>query len=74
MLERKYCETDGRCFADKIVFELADGGCEAMFERHPDCGTYNCPFYKPQGCEDWIKLEHKDRVEMYTPEELMADG
>lgn len=66
MLKRKYTDTDGMCFAEK-------SGCIAMQAYDiKNCGTYNCPFYKPAECEDWIKIEHKNFVELYTPEEYYS--
>lgn len=63
MIKRKYTDKDGVCFAN-------NGWCIALTE-HDDskCGTYGCPFYKPEGCEDWIKIEEENCVKLYTPEE-----
>ena len=28
-----------------------------------------CKFYKPRGCEDWVRLNIQDRIIMVEPEE-----
>lgn len=28
-----------------------------------------CKFYKPKGCEDWVRLNIQDRIIMVEPEE-----
>jgi len=28
-----------------------------------------CPFYKPKGCEDWIRVERDGQVWLVPPEE-----
>ena len=63
MLSRRYSDKDGKCFADSV------GGCEAMREYQKTCGSYLCPFYKPKGFQDWIKIEKVDEVVLYAPEE-----
>lgn len=60
---RSYEDSDGQCYADGLF------GCDAMSAYEVTCGTYRCPFYKPIGCEDWVKLESKDHVTLYPPEE-----
>ena len=34
--------------------------------------NYRCPFYKPEGCKDWIRIEAKGRVLLYSPEEMQG--
>lgn len=63
MIVRAYKETDGKCFAD------SEWGCEAMTGYHKKCGTYQCTFYKPIGCEDWVKIEHENCIKLYSPRE-----
>lgn len=64
MLARFFYESDGRCFA-----KIADG-CSCLNRCSKLCGTYNCPFYKPQSCEDWVRLDTKYMVRLFAPEEL----
>ena len=50
-----------KCFGD------LNGGCKALTS---DCiGRDNCPFYKPEGCEDWVRVEIKGEVWLVPPEE-----
>lgn len=50
-----------RCFAE--IF--ADCG---LLTEYDTCGN-KCPFYKPVGCMDWIRVRRNGRVELYAPEE-----
>lgn len=50
-----------KCFASLY------GGC-AILTKLEDCG-YRCPFYKPIGCEDWVRYETKDQIFLISPEE-----
>lgn len=43
--------------------------CSALTEPHEKCGYYRCPFYKPQGCGDWIRIEDEDGYSLIPPEE-----
>ena len=36
------------------------------------CGTYECPYYKPEDCEDWIRVEDKQGVNLIPPEEYYS--
>lgn len=66
MINRKYNDTDGMCVSKNVN----GNECDAMESfRAIDCGTYKCPFYKPIGCKDWVKIENEGGVELYTPEE-----
>lgn len=49
-------------------FAMEEGKCQILWEDVV-C-TYDCPFYKPQGCEDWIKLEKGEEIWLIPPEEL----
>lgn len=46
--------------------------CEALAHHISDCGTYKCPFYKPKGCKDWIRVEDEEGVNLIPPEEYYA--
>lgn len=52
------------CFAKDIL-----GNCDAMTTMDAHCGTYRCPFYKPEGCEDWIRIERLNEIYLIPPEE-----
>ena len=54
----------GECFAKDML-----GNCEAMTNTDKNCGTYKCPFYKPEGCKDWIRFENGTDVYLIPPEE-----
>lgn len=47
------------CFA-KIFYQ-----CTLLTKT--DCN--NCNFYKPKGCEDWVRLERDGRTVLLAPEE-----
>lgn len=64
MQEKKYNESDGRCFADTRY------SCGLLLECEDGCGTYECKFYKPKGCRDWVRIDTEEVVQMYAPEEL----
>lgn len=61
---RQFYETDGICFARLIQ------GCAVLNGCHPKCGTYECSFYKPKDCEDWVRIDNKHMVRLFTPEEV----
>lgn len=63
MQRRKYKDTDGKCFADKAE------ECTVLGKKQLWCGTYRCPFYKPNGCRDWVRVETAKYVIMFAPEE-----
>ena len=48
-----------KCYA-KIL-----GQCTVLIRT--DCN--NCPFYKPEDCEDWLRIEKNGRVFLMDPEE-----
>lgn len=56
MIDLTLC--DERCYA------VCMGECTILNTLMP-C-DYKCPFYKPTGCKDWVRV--KDRL--YTPEEF----
>lgn len=63
MVEISDCEE--RCFA------LWAGGCSILTSKTKEDCTARCPFYKPQGCEDWIRREDKDEIWLIPPEEYV---
>lgn len=52
---------------------MTGAGCSSMTGVHKDCGTYRCPFYKPQDCGDWIRVEDKDGISLIPPEEYKCE-
>lgn len=62
---RQFYESDGKCFARLIE------GCAVLHTMHPKCGTYLCPMYKPKDCKDWVRLDARHMVKMFTPEEVV---
>ncbi len=57
-------ETRQICESFSLVVE-----CAALTEADKNCGSYRCPFYKPNGCKDWIRIEDKDGYNLIPPEE-----
>lgn len=56
-------ETNEKCFA------LWYDTCSILTDKtKEDCIT-QCPFYKPKGCEDWVRREVKERIWLIPPEE-----
>ena len=51
-----------KCFAEIY------SGCLILCDTQPECNP-QCPFYKPIGCEDWIRREIGDEVWLIPPEE-----
>lgn len=43
--------------------------CSALTIADEQCGSCRCPFYKPSGCKDWIRIEDDDGVSLIPPEE-----
>lgn len=50
-----------RCFADN------GEGCTILTDYEVCDST--CPFYKPMGCNDWVKVKRDKPVAIYAPEE-----
>lgn len=63
MIRRKKTDSDGKCCMEIM------GGCTSLTEASEYCETYRCPFYKPEGCSDWLRRDKGENVELYTPEE-----
>ena len=59
MIELQEC-TD-RCFADKV------GECDLLNEV--EVCNYTCPWYKPRGCKDWVRLKYHGQEMLCPPEE-----
>lgn len=50
-----------KCFAELL------GGCSAL-QGEINCGV-QCKFYKPKGCEDWVRREKDGEIWLIPPEE-----
>ena len=55
-----------RCFAK------GNKGCQILSVLKPDCNP-KCPFYKPTGCEDWVRRERGDEIWLIPPDEYGAE-
>ena len=65
MIRREYGDRDGRCCSRLI------SGCAILLAYDEDsCGSYLCPFYKPEQCRDWIRKDTRQAVWLYAPEEV----
>lgn len=53
---------DEKCFAE------LKSGCGVLSRTDYKC-TPRCPFYKPKGCEDWIRREINNHIWIVPPEE-----
>lgn len=60
-------ETRQPCHA----FRVTDA-CQSLKRDHKKCGSYRCPFYKPEGCKDWVRIEDEDGINLIPPEEYVA--
>jgi hypothetical protein len=60
------------CFA--LIGGRSSGWCSILLTTHTDCGTYRCPFYKPRGCKDWIRIEDRMGINLIPKEELNMEG
>ncbi len=45
------------------------GGCKLLTTVDEKCGTYKCPFYKPLGCKDWVRVEDRQGTALVPEEE-----
>ena len=54
-------ECTDRCYAEE------GGGCTALI-GDGICGNA-CPFYKPRGCKDWIRIKRNGKAVLMAPEE-----
>ena len=48
------------CFAKMV------GGCKILTTK---CKREGCGFYKPQSCEDWVRIERGGKAYIVPPEE-----
>lgn len=57
--------TKEKCFAHMQT------GCQVLCDLQPICSP-KCPFYKPAGCEDWIRRERGEEIWLIPPEEYFV--
>lgn len=56
---------------EEKCFAYYRGECLILTIKEEDCSK-NCPFYKPTGCEDWIKKEEGGEIWLIPSEEYYA--
>lgn len=56
------------CFA----LSKALKGCKVLIHTEEECCTYKCPFYKPDGCKDWVRIEDRTGINLIPPEEAFG--
>lgn len=55
---------------DKCFAALQHGkGCTVLAAAEEKCSAADCPFYKPEGLKDWVRVEDKDGINLVPPEE-----
>ena len=64
MVEISDCKD--KCFAK------TESGCRVT-SGEIECSP-RCAFYKPIGCEDWVKTEWKGKIWLIPPEEYATKG
>lgn len=42
--------------------------CKIMCKMSPECGV-ECAFYKPESCEDWVRVEDEEGINLIPQEE-----
>lgn len=53
---------------DKCYGEMR-GNCRVLSVKSEKCRTPGCPFYKPEGCREWIRVEDRQGCNLVPPEE-----
>ena len=59
----------GECFAAV----LHGASCKVLKRPVPECGTAGCPFYKPKGCCDWVRVQDGKQATLVPPEEYYEE-
>lgn len=67
-LFRLMVDKDGKCC--HLIEGKFRNRCEALTNLDEKCGTYYCPFYKPEGCADWIRKDGRTCLWLIPPEEV----
>lgn len=55
-----------------MSFKQNGVACGLLTRYGKECGSAECPFYKPRGCKDWIRVEDEDGTIIIPPEEYYA--
>lgn len=55
-----------------LSFKQNGNSCSLLTRYGKECGSAECPFYKPKGCKDWIRTEDDDGINIIPPEEYYA--
>ena len=66
---RKSGDSDGNCFASVAANE----GCLILSVAGSECGTYDCPFYKPSNHRDWVRIDRLPLVWLIPKDEYFTD-
>lgn len=45
--------------------------CRILCGSELKCGS-SCPFYKPEDCKDWVRVEDEEGISLVPPEEYYA--
>ena len=53
---------------EEKCFARLQRGCSVLSRSDPECSP-QCSFYKPAGCEDWIRKEKNGEIWIIPPEE-----
>lgn len=56
-----------KCFAEGYK-----GVCKLLTVKSDVCRTSKCPFYKPDECKDWVRVEDKQGVSLIPFEEYIS--
>lgn len=59
-----------KCFAYRKTDKKVK--CSALRGLQPNCSN-KCRFYKPSGCEDWVRREIGEKIWLIPPEEYFAE-
>lgn len=54
---------------DNCHAESLKGTCKILISKSRYCRTHKCPFYKPEGAKEWIRVKDKDGINLIPPEE-----
>lgn len=58
---------------ESAIGHKTSSGCRALIKTHEKCGSYKCPFYKPRGCGDWIRIEDRTGINLIPPEDYRRE-
>lgn len=52
---------------------MSSGQCSVLTVSCSEC-SYKCPFYKPEGCRDWVRVEDRHGINMVPQEEYYENA